>query len=484
MTMKIINANTICTLLVALLCGSCSDWLDVAPSNQVNEKEMFGTGDGYRNALNGAYLNISGFSMYGSNLTWGFIDVLGQQYKPNLLKATEVYSKAVDYKYDDSDVKGVISTIWSVGYNDIANCNNLIRNISNEDPRLFTENELEKNMIWGEALALRAFLHFDILRMFAPSMKKDDKKAYIPYVDTYPATSTTYLNNTEILKKVEKDLLQAKDLLAGCDTVGSRREWMSTGYRMLAEGVDGVLPKELFFAYRGFRMNYYAITGLLARVYCWGGRYEDAFKQAKEVVEATYENGKDRYDRCFDFVNSSTLDENLKDYNSIILAFSNQELTEKYTTYTSNSAENHSLFMLDIAAYENSLEDERGKVMLGDYKGNKYSRKYTIPKGTPGADMIPVLRLSEMYYIMGEYYAHTGDFKKAGEMLDAVRSARGIISKSLAVSSVEEFETELLKEIRKELVGEGQLYFQYKRLDRKPADNAQFVFARPNSEDI
>jgi hypothetical protein len=42
-------------LTASLFTTSCSDWLDVAPSNQVNGDKLFEVGDGYRNALNGVY---------------------------------------------------------------------------------------------------------------------------------------------------------------------------------------------------------------------------------------------------------------------------------------------------------------------------------------------------------------------------------------------------------------------------------------------
>ncbi len=38
--------------------------------------------------------------------------------------------------------------------------------------------------------------------------------------------------------------------------------------------------------------------------------------------------------------------------------------------------------------------------------------------------------------------------------------------------------------MRREFVGEGQMFFQYKRLDQKPKDNVVFVFDKPNNEDI
>ncbi len=85
------------------------------------------------------------------------------------------------------------------------------------DLLIFKNWKWRKNLIHGEALALRALFHFDILRTFAPSMEADDGKAYMPYVDLYPVISTTYYPNVEILKKIENDLIKARDLVAMCD---------------------------------------------------------------------------------------------------------------------------------------------------------------------------------------------------------------------------------------------------------------------------
>lgn len=55
--MKIRIKNTLYLFLVMLLAGSC-DWLEVSPSNEVNEEDLFAKGSGYRNALNGIYLSF------------------------------------------------------------------------------------------------------------------------------------------------------------------------------------------------------------------------------------------------------------------------------------------------------------------------------------------------------------------------------------------------------------------------------------------
>ena len=215
---------TISLLVLCIVTTGCSDWLNVAPSNQVNEENLFSTGNGYRNALNGVYLDLGTSTLYGQNLSWGFMDLIAQDYSPVELNKERVYYQALNYKFEHTDVKSIISSIWSRSYNNIANCNNLINQVSNASPSLFEQGELEKNMIHGEALALRAFIHFEILRMFAPAMMKDDHKAYMPYVDVYPTFVPAYETNEEILKKVVADLKEAKRMLAQCDITEEHRE--------------------------------------------------------------------------------------------------------------------------------------------------------------------------------------------------------------------------------------------------------------------
>lgn len=412
------------------------------------------------------------------------MDLIAQYYSPVELNKERVYYQALNYKFEHTDVKSIISSIWSRSYNNIANCNNLINQVSNASPSLFEQGELEKNMIHGEALALRAFIHFEILRMFAPAMMKDDHKAYMPYVDVYPTFVPAYETNEEILKKVVADLKEAKRMLAQCDITEEHREWMAINPRML--GIDlsagDIAEEDVFFAFRGYRMNYYAITAILARVYFWNGEYELAYNEAKEVLDATYD---DDGQKCFSFMEYLELGNNMKDYNSIIMCFFNKTLQEDYEPFITKSSKDV-FYLADFEKGEKELDQRLLEDMIGSERSNKYSRKYDISLGTYGSDMIPGIRLSEMYYIMGEYFARTNNFIKAGEMLDEVRFNRGIITTNLknTITTLDGYHTEMLKDMRKEFVGEGQLFFQYKRLDKKPAKNAIFVFEKPNNEDV
>lgn len=453
--------------------SSCS-WLEVAPSNEVNEEDL-----DLRNALNGIYLKLSSTALYGSNLSYGFIEVLGHQYLPKYMETTSTYYKASEFKYDDADVKSIISNLWSNGYNGIASCNHLIQMVSSAEPADFQELEMEKNLIHGEALALRALFHFDILRMFAPSMEVDDGKAYMPYVDLYPVISTTYYSNTEILKKIEEDLVKARDLVAICD-VKEHPEWMETQCRMFAKGISSELPTDVFFAYRGYRMNYYAITALLARVYMWEKEYKKAYDMAMEVIEANLNDSK-----FFGFTDHTNLKSDIKDSKSILFTLSRITLEEEYRPYT--DVNNKTRFWFNKSdIFGDSQEDKRASsAMIGAAGDVYYSKKYLIAEGTDDYDMIPVLRLSEMYYIVAEYAARINDFTTAKNAMETVCSARGMISKIFNFVSLDNFLDEMVKEERKELIGEGQLYFLYKRLNRKSfANDVRFVFDRPENEDI
>lgn len=69
--------------------------------------------------------------------------------------------------YDESSCETRINSMWSSSYNVIANINELIGYIDEANPGMFTGRNY--HLIRGEAYGLRAMLHFDILRLFAPS---------------------------------------------------------------------------------------------------------------------------------------------------------------------------------------------------------------------------------------------------------------------------------------------------------------------------
>lgn len=145
---------------------ACNDWFEVNPETRVSSDDLYATGDGFRMQVNGMYKNLASESLYARQLTWGFLDVLGQYYiRQNLDNA---YQDVNDRLYEKSDVLGTIDLIWSDMYKVIADCNNIIEHVDKASNSIFEFGEPERLKIRGEAFAVRAFVHFDLLRLFCP----------------------------------------------------------------------------------------------------------------------------------------------------------------------------------------------------------------------------------------------------------------------------------------------------------------------------
>lgn len=321
--------------------GACTNWLDVAPDDQVNEETLFSKADGYRNALNGIYKNMAETQLYGKELLYGAVEILSHSYSSGYLALSD--NALYNYNYTDKNAKSTIENIWSKAYTAIANCNSLIANAEEADPSIFSDNILEKNLILGEAYALRAFLHFDMLRLFAPSKKVDDQKTYIPYYDKKKSTYEPHLTVDQVLEKVKADLLKAKDFVAAFDTLDTEHKYRLRTYQRIEGGSYNSLytPEDLFYAYRGYRMNYYAIVGALARVYSWAGELENAYNAASEIINAT---------SCFNFNSSSAFSSNRKLYEELVFVLSKKTLIEEFEVYipSNSSSSTSSSFCIDL----------------------------------------------------------------------------------------------------------------------------------------
>lgn len=77
-----------------------------------------------------------------------------------------------------------------------------------------------------------------------------------------------------------------------------------------------------------------------------------------------------------------------------------------------------------------------------------------------------MIRKPEMYYYAAECYNRLNEPKKAIQLLNEVRLARGLDIKDNLPETLtkDAIEQEITKEWRKEYIGEGQMFYYYKRL--------------------
>ena len=79
-------------------------------------------------------------------------------------------------------------------------------------------------------------------------------------------------------------------------------------------------------------------------------------------------------------------------------------------------------------------------------------------------DIIPMIRLGEMYYIRAEYYNSKGQTDVAFEEMDVLRAGHSCTKGRLSG----DFNQALVNEARREFIGEGQLFFYFKKFNIYP----------------
>lgn len=466
---------------------SCGDWLDVRPSDQMSEEEQYGKAEGFYNQLNGIYRTMAGAELYGKELSWGLIDVVAQYYNMGNYSDCRNYGyrNAAHFNYEYDRTRSFFNNFWEKMYNAIANCNNLILNTMSADTTLFPLRKMERDCIEGEALALRAMLHFDLLRMFAPAPRVDSLGTYIPYVEHFPTHVTVDLPTREILEKVNEDLLKAHELTMRYDTL-YKGNIHDKSRRLEFVGSN----KKRFMSHRGYRLNHYAIKALLARVAHWRGNRSDALKWSTEVM-GYVGKGWFRFTTEYYIKNQK----NIKLYDDVLFALYNNKATD----YESN--ENTGDAKMTLWDYSTLFGDDKNRDIRrwqwqedinGDYCALKYKKlddntRYAKTCNT----MIPMLRVSEMCYIIAESsYMTKKDY--AEQYLSYIRKMRGCVTELPHTDSQEEFNRLILNDFRREFYGEGQLFFFYKRLGLDAIGDSRtmvkfgegFVFPIPESNDI
>ncbi len=487
------------TLLFLFLGTSCEKWLDVKPGEQATESELLKTADGYRSLLLGIYQTMATPALYGRELSFGFVDCISQQYKidnVDLRTFNKSYYDAGKFSYTTSNLATLIKKTWQTGFNVIANANSLIQVVASSDPEIYTGKSMEKNLILGEALACRALIHFDLLRLFATPVVNDDGNAYVPYAETYPNIYAQAIPVKPFLDKVIHDLERARELVAEWDTTSfAKGAFISGKARFRNEfsfGTEIYSSNEWedFFKGRGYRMNYYAITALLARVHQYIGNHTEAMNYAKEVLNleiSDYYGVQKAFDKD-DFAGIQSVDwgtkADLKITSNLIFALYNQNAVlslelDKYFNKTSNGIYGTWLIINQDAQriwYDKNGNDEASYDYRNIYwiflvdglyplSGKYYLSDNEVTRNK-NATILPVIRATEMHYIIAESNARNGNFTEAQNILNELRRRRGFGTQPpVSIANWDEFIDELIRDARREWISEGQLFYLYKRLD-------------------
>lgn len=436
---------------LSLFSFSCSEWMDIRPSTEVEADVLFTNEDGFKSALTGVYARMIGENLYGNQLTFGLLEDLAQRYDAGLRYNTlDANSRVLFYEYDEevgigniTATKTRISNIWNAMYTDIVNINSLLEHLE-ENGREVIQTEGLFDIIKGEALGLRAFHYFDLLRMWGPAdMVNNGSQPTVPFRTRVGREQIAPMSADSLVIVIEADLLQADSLLRNdpCN------------WDIHANDIE-------FLNYRQFRMNKWAVRALMARFYLYANQPDLARQYAEDVIE---HSGRS-------LVTNMASDHAMFDESLFSLYYANMQ--DDYLSYFTTPIRNDSQTQRLITERNLQYTYETTSIGSNDIRardgqgfvrssGVAMSRKYLCIENDDYDLRIPLIRLSEMYYIMAE--VTTGS--ESASYYNAVRNARGI-SRTYNVSSFDD-EARKIEALRleysKDFFGEGQYFFFLKR---------------------
>ena len=208
--MKNLLLSAIC--IVSLFLSSCQNWIDVNPKTDIEAEEFFTSEDGFKSALTGLYSMMVLEKSYGRQMTFDFVEKLVQRYDNYPAGTVTDEERAAIYKYGETtSSKNAIAEIWLKLYNEIANINNFLQYLETNGDVIVTEGY--RDLMKGEALGLRAFHYFDLLRLWGPIYSQDSTKACIPYREQFNSESAPLMAANEVMKRIVADLKAAEELL-------------------------------------------------------------------------------------------------------------------------------------------------------------------------------------------------------------------------------------------------------------------------------
>lgn len=449
--------------IAAILIQSCSGFLDTAPSHQTSSETALLTIRDAHLAVNGLYNMLKRIDYYGHDLiTMG--DNRGDDLQPRNSNASGTVSYAFRYTSE-------INTNWSLwnrSYNQINRANSILESWERL-PAPSADDLASKNEIKGHALIVRALSHFHVALCYGyPYLKDNGASLGAVIVDKTLSISegqeTSRATVAQTYEFILSDVEEALPLLFKPTTLSAANSAPNA-----ANNIPGRIGK----------FNYWSAKLFQARVYLYMGQWEKAYYAAKEVIDEspyslvsnanyeTYLATQGGSETILELIVGTGVED--MDGNG------NNSALYRLMWHTGSGSGQYipTQAWLDLMAED--PDDVRSKVIsVGDgIEGYTWIKKFPGVNGQSFLFNNPrVFRLIEAYFIAAESALSMGRQSEADQYLDVVRK-RANPSNVTILCTVDD----ILKERRKEFIGEGHRFYDMMRLGRTITRSGGFHFA-------
>ncbi len=294
----------------------------------------------------------------------------------------------------------------------------------------------------GEAYAIRALMHFELVRNFAPAYTLDNTKLGIPLVLKYDQNVLPQRNKiSEVYTQVIADLESAYSLLSVYRGTAyfskySARALEARVYQSMGDWANAKTTALDVINNGGF-----TLTPSASYVSYWN----NPSVQASGKVETLFEVASD-------VANNNAFDQ---------IGYIYQQIA--------GNGYGDILATADLAGLYATTDVRKSLISTGTRSGQSgtayFCLKYPNPSNTTDKDDTKVLRLSDILLIAAEAYYNANDFVNANIYLNKVAQQRDPSFLGYANTGAQVLE-DILTERRKELAFEGSRFWDLVRLKR------------------
>jgi starch-binding outer membrane protein, SusD/RagB family len=440
--MKTSTKTFILFIVIIIGASSCKkSFYDLQPYDALPADKAI-TSDADLNVIvNGMYAGLRGVNLYGR-----LLPVKGDLAADNVYLRTGNSGRYLTFRdFNQTAANTEANSVWDAAYGVIKDANQIINsNLASSE----AVDELK-----GEAYAVRALMHFELVRNFAHPFTVAPDDPGVPVVTQYDQNALPPRNSVrEVYTQIISDLNNAYSMIS-----------LNQGETITIAATN--TSREMISEY----ISKYAAKGLLAKVYLTMGDWQNARDAALDVVNSSGFSLVDAADFTGYWADPGARTDKVETLFEVSSdAASNLSSNQLSAFYQQPPIGYGDLWITDDLYNQYSPTDVRTDVILpGTAPGGQtihINNKYSNTANPADKDDIKVLRFADVVLILAEAYANLGDEPNALNYLNLLAEAR---DQSFAgySSSGNQLKSDIINERRKELAFEGDRYWDLMRLN-------------------
>ena len=435
-----------------ILITSCAKKIEIEPQFFLDGSSPLSTLEQAENVLTGAYNGFIQQGYYDATGPAGgvggafseYVDMMGD----NLVESRESlgnFRGIAEWTYV-SNTDDMVTT-WQSAYSIVSAANIILRDID----AIAAENPKKANRLKGQALALRAHVHFDLLRYFATTFDRNSTELGVPYMKVFDVTAKPARNTVkEVYDNIFIDLTAAAAALSDID------QPVNTSARS--------------------KIDVLAVRAMQARVNLYAGQWQDAVNAATTVINARPLASRSEFpliwtDKTTAEVLWAVSFETLGDgvpYDNVYFVRGNRQEFKPAQQFVALFDQTNDI------RYSTYFANFGGRLVINKHVGKDQGSNRN------GVVNWKAYRVAEMYLIRAEANFKLNKEAEARADLNALRSAR-INGFTPGTESGTALLNAILLERRKELAYEGDRFFDLKRLNKTAINRCPSTIDSPST---